>query len=102
MVFLNAFTTYILPALVLAIIGAFFGVLIAICSKYFYVKTDERVEVITSMLPGYNCGACGSAGCSGHAQNILDGKSQIDQCKPSKKEQIEKIREYYLAHKDDK
>ena len=101
MMFASIFSVYILPALLLAGIGAFFGVLIAICSKFFYVKTDERLETITSMLPGYNCGACGSPGCSGHAQNILEGKAKVEQCKPSKPEQIAAIKAYYEEHKND-
>ena len=98
---LTVFNQFILPAIVLAAIGAFFGVMIAICSKFFYVKTDDRVETITNMLPGYNCGACGSAGCSGHAQNIIDGKAKIEACKPSKPEQIAAIKAYYEEHKND-
>lgn len=97
----TVFSQFILPAIVLAVIGGFFGVMIAICSKFFFVKVDDRVETITNMLPGYNCGACGSAGCSGHAQNIIDGKSPVDACKPSKPEQIAAIKAYYEEHKND-
>lgn len=98
---LTFFNQFILPALVLALIGAFFGVMIAICSKFFFVKVDTRVETITNMLPGYNCGACGSPGCAGHAQNILDGKAKVEACKPSKPEQIAAIKAYYEEHKND-
>lgn len=95
------FNQFILPALILAAIGAFFGVMIAICSKLFYVKVDKRVEEITQMLPGYNCGVCGSPGCSGHAQRIISGEAKIEACKPSKPDQIAAIKAYYEEHKND-
>ena len=66
--------------LVLGIMGAVFGLILAIASKIFAVKTDERLEPITNALPGANCGGCGFAGCSAYAQAILDGKAPIGKC----------------------
>ncbi len=38
--------------------------------KYFKVEADVRVEKVTSLLPGYNCGGCGFPGCSGMAEAL--------------------------------
>ena len=47
--------------------GIVFGALLGIASKVFAVKTDERVSLITDVLPGANCGGCGFAGCNAYA-----------------------------------
>ena len=49
--------------LVLGIMGAVFGAVLAIASKVFAVKTDERLPKLIEALPGANCGGCGFAGC---------------------------------------
>ncbi|MEG2995724.1 MAG: (Fe-S)-binding protein [Erysipelotrichaceae bacterium] len=55
--------------------------------KFLKVEIDERVEKVTELLPGYNCGGCGYAGCSGLAQALVDGEvDTVSMCKPSKPE----------------
>ena len=66
--------------LVLGIMGAVFGAVLAIASKVFYVETDERLEKLVEALPGANCGGCGYAGCGAYAQAVLDGKAPIGMC----------------------
>lgn len=77
--------------LVLGIMGAVFGLVLAIASKVFAVKTDDRLEPITEALPGANCGGCGFAGCSAYAQAILDGKAEIGRCAAGGNEAAKKI-----------
>ena len=48
--------------LVLGCMGAVFGLVLAIASKVFAVKTDERLEPLIEALPGANCGGCGFSG----------------------------------------
>ena len=60
----------LLAALVLALIGLVLGVLIGFTAKKFAVKTDPRVEEITALLPGANCGGCGYAGYQGYRHHI--------------------------------
>lgn len=66
--------------LVLGVMGAVFGLILAVASKVFAVKTDDRLEPIIAALPGANCGGCGYAGCSAYAQAIIDGKADIGRC----------------------
>lgn len=63
-----------------SLLGLAFGVLLAIASKVFYVKTDERVEKMKEILPGANCGGCGYAGCSAYAEAVAKGEAKIGLC----------------------
>ena len=86
----------LLPALVLGALGFILGLLINIVSKYFHVEEDNRIEQIEAMLPKYNCGACGYAGCHDMAIGLLEKKSIVSQCKPIKQE----AKEALMAHLD--
>ncbi len=66
--------------LVLGVLGAVFGGILAFASKIFAVKTDERLPVLVDALPGANCGGCGFAGCQAYAQAVLEGKADIGLC----------------------
>ena len=66
--------------LVLGCMGAVFGLVLAIASKVFAVKTDERLEPLIEALPGANCGGCGFSGCAAYAQAVLEGKARIGKC----------------------
>ena len=66
--------------LVLGVMGAVFGCILAVASKVFAVETDDRLEPIIEALPGANCGGCGYAGCAAYAQAIIDGKAEIGRC----------------------
>jgi len=84
----------LLPAIVLAVTGAIFGVLISIASIVFAVEKDDRVETVKGMLPNYNCGACGYPGCEGFAKAIVYDKADLTRCKPGKEDMRQKIRAY--------
>ena len=43
-------------SVLMLVLGASLGLLLAIAGKFFHVEVDTRVEQITNMLPGYNCG----------------------------------------------
>lgn len=64
----------------LGALGAVFGAVLAVASKIFAVKTDERLPLLTDALPGANCGGCGFAGCQAYAQAVLDGRAPIGLC----------------------
>jgi len=80
-----------LAVAVLGGLGAFFGLLLAISSKVFYVKTDERIEKVASCLNGANCGGCGYAGCSAYAAAIVEDGAPIDRCTPAGQEGVKGI-----------
>lgn len=68
----------------MTVLGFSLGLLLAVAGKYLYVEVDNRVETITAMLPGLNCGACGYPGCAGLANALVSGEATSpSQCKPS-------------------
>ena len=76
---------------VMLILGAILGAILAIASKVFHVEVDKREEEVTSKLPGYNCGACGFPGCSGLAHALVEKEVSTFPCKitsPDKKVEI--------------
>jgi Predicted NADH:ubiquinone oxidoreductase, subunit RnfB len=73
----------VIAILVLGIMGGVFGLILAIASKVFAVKTDERLPEIMEHLAGANCGGCGFAGCSDCAAHILDGSAPVNSCAPA-------------------
>ncbi len=58
---------------VLGGVGLTFGTLIALANRKLYVWEDPRIDELTDILPGANCGACGFAGCRGFAEAAIDG-----------------------------
>ena len=58
---------YLIPVIIVCVVGIVAGVLLTIAAKIMYVPVDERVEQLTEALPGANCGGCGFAGCSDYA-----------------------------------
>lgn len=81
--------------IMMLIVGASMGLILGVASIIFKVEIDERVEKVTSMLPGYNCGGCGYAGCSGMADALVSGEvDSVSHCKPSKAEAKEAIANY--------
>ncbi|MFV0551722.1 MAG: (Fe-S)-binding protein [Anaerorhabdus sp.] len=74
--------------------GAVLGAVLGFANKIFYVEPDTRVDDVTAMLPGYNCGGCGFPGCGGLAEALVDGKANVVLCKPSKQEAKDQINEY--------
>lgn len=71
----------LIPAAIIGVIGAVFGVGLAFAAKKFSVHVDPRLEKIAGLLPGANCGACGGAGCFGFAEMVLSGKAAPDACR---------------------
>jgi Na+-translocating ferredoxin:NAD+ oxidoreductase RNF subunit RnfB len=66
--------------LILGAVGLAFGVLIALANRTLKVWEDPRIDVVTAMLPGANCGACGSPGCRAFAELVVAGKQKPAGC----------------------
>ena len=74
------FSMILIPAAILAGLGLFFGILLAVASRVFAVKVDERVPQICEVLPGANCGGCGYSGCEALATASVEGKAPCSAC----------------------
>lgn len=53
---------------VLGAISLVAAVLLYYVSQYFKVEEDPRIDLVTAVLPGANCGGCGFAGCRNFAE----------------------------------
>lgn len=92
-------TEFLSPSVIGALIfmGALGGILatvLAIANRKLFVQEDPRIDDVEEMLPGTNCGACGSPGCRAFAENCVGGKTNPGQCTVSSKEQTEAIAAY--------
>lgn len=81
----------IFAAVLMAALGLVLGVVIGWFAKFFRVESDSRVELITELLPGANCGGCGKAGCSDFAKSVVAGENPPSKCPVSSSEQISSI-----------
>ena len=79
--------------LTVGLIGLAFGLLLAFAAVIFKVETDERIEKISEILPGANCGACGFAGCSAYAKAVVEDDAPVNSCSVGKGKVAEKIGE---------
>lgn len=81
--------------LVMVLLGLILGAILGIANKFFYVAPDEKLENVLTHLPGYNCGGCGFAGCSGFAEALVEGEiDKLSTCKPCSNENKKAIIEY--------
>ena len=61
-------------------VGLVFAILIALANRKLKVWEDPRIDVVTGMLPGANCGACGMPGCRAFAEKLVKGDAKPAGC----------------------
>ena len=66
--------------LILGGVGVVFAVFIALANRRLWVWEDPRIDVVASMLPNANCGACGLPGCRAFAEQAVEGRISPSQC----------------------
>ena len=54
--------------IVLGIIGLAAAIILYFVAQKFKVEEDTRIDEVTELLPGANCGGCGYPGCRGFAE----------------------------------
>lgn len=72
----------LIPAVVLGLTGLAMGLFLAFASIKFEVQVDPKIEAISGVLPGANCGGCGFPGCSGYAAAIVEEGVPMSLCAP--------------------
>ncbi|NLL36072.1 MAG: RnfABCDGE type electron transport complex subunit B [Fretibacterium sp.] len=68
------------PTALMGTLGLVFGVLLAVASIAFFVKPDDRVELIREALPGANCAGCGYPGCDNYAEAVVVDGARTTLC----------------------
>ena len=76
---MNSIVTAIIIISAMGIIAA---LMLVIAAKVLYVPEDERIGLVTEVLPGANCGACGFAGCADYAKAVVEGRAPTNCCVP--------------------
>ena len=74
------FQIVIIAVVILAALGALFGLVLGFAAKVFAVEVDPMEEAVLGCLPGANCGGCGFAGCSGYAAAVAKGAAPVNAC----------------------
>lgn len=89
--------------LILAGLGLVFGGLLVVAEKFFHVEEDPRIKEVEEMLPNFNCGACGKAGCHDMAEALVSGEAKkVSACKAGKKDKnYDPIIAYLSSHPDE-
>ncbi|MBW9212149.1 MULTISPECIES: (Fe-S)-binding protein [Terrabacteria group] len=90
---------FVYPTVSMIVLGALIGVILSFASKKFAVEVDTRVEDVRALLPGLNCGACGTPGCDAMAQMLVNGEIDVSRCRPSNPTQKEAIKQYLAENK---
>lgn len=81
-------------AVIMAGMGLLFGTILATAYQFLRVEEDPRLDDVEEMLPGTNCGACGTPGCRAFAEAVLAGELQAAKCTVSGPEEKEQIAAY--------
>lgn len=92
--------TIVYAILIIGAIGLVFGIILALANNYLQVEADYRIKDVEGLLPGYNCGACGTPSCNAFATAIVSGEAgNLSRCKPGKRdENYIPIMEYLKQH----
>ena len=87
----EAFFSALFSLLAVSGLGAVFGLLLSIASRYLHVTRDKQLEEVEAALPQLNCGACGYAGCAAYARAVKEADAAIDLCTPGGEETARKL-----------
>ncbi len=68
----------LLSVVFLCVTAVIASISLLLVSKKFTVKEDPRIEQVTEMLPGINCGVCGFPGCRSFAEALVEGARKGD------------------------
>ncbi|MDR9502024.1 MAG: Fe-S cluster domain-containing protein [Desulfurivibrionaceae bacterium] len=78
----------------LACIGLFFGIGLALAAHKFAVETDPLIEEVLESLAGAQCGGCGYPGCEGYAIAVVnDPDVPPNLCYPGKEKVAARVAE---------
>ncbi|MFW6354699.1 MAG: (Fe-S)-binding protein [Verrucomicrobiota bacterium] len=86
------FLTDLLPPLLfMGGLGFVLATFLAVANRRLYVAEDPRIDAVEEMLPGTNCGACGSPGCRAFAEACVGGEANPAQCTVSSRDRVREI-----------
>lgn len=83
----------LVAAAIMGGLSIFFGTVLAVANRFLKVEEDPRLDVLESMLPGTNCGACGEPGCRAFAEALVGETRVPGNCTVSSPEGVSAIAE---------
>lgn len=86
--------TILIAVLFATLLGVLLAVVIGAAARAFAVESDPRIETVTDMLPGANCGGCGYAGCADMAKAVVEGRADPSLCPVAPPESVKRIADY--------
>ena len=75
-------------------LGALLSVGLAMADRRLRLDFDPRIDALTGMLPGVNCGACGRGGCRAFAEAVIAGLIVPSRCTVSDPAGIKAVTRY--------
>ncbi len=86
-----ALPTIPLATLYMLLLGGGLALLLAIANRRLQIEEDPRLDLIESLLPNTNCGACGSPGCRPFAEDLLAARKDAGMCTVGTQSQLQQI-----------
>jgi RnfABCDGE-type electron transport complex B subunit len=83
----------IIPGLILGGFALISSTGLLFASKKFHVEEDPRIEEVTEVLPGANCGGCGFAGCAAYAEHVVLNMNLDQPCPVADEATMHKVAE---------
>ena len=82
----------LITVITLTAIGLLVAAILFLVARKFKVEEDARIDEVEALLPGANCGGCGSAGCRDFATKLVAAEEFGDlQCPVGGSETMNKI-----------
>lgn len=73
-------------------LGLVSAIVLFFVAQRFRVLEDPRIDIVSDLLPGANCGGCGLAGCRAFAEQIVKNESLSGlNCPPGGNDTMQKI-----------
>lgn len=71
-------STILITIISLCAIGVTAAIILYFVAQKFKVEEDPRIDTVEALLPGANCGGCGSPGCRAFAEAIVKSDNPED------------------------
>jgi len=85
--------SYLVAPAIMAGLGFFFAVILAVAYRFLKVQEDPRIEATLDLLPGSNCGACGQPGCHALAEKLVLQEELPSRCTVASLDTIDSVAE---------
>jgi len=82
-----------ISVIILTATGLSLALAIGLVVHFFGVKPDPKLEAISPLMPGANCGGCSFAGCNAYAAAMAAGQAKPGLCPSMNNETLDKISE---------